>query len=75
MDLIVGFSNATLNIAGACGAPTFLISTPGAWPRLGQETSYPWYPKTRVFLPPGFGQWDAVMADVAQALADFVAER
>jgi tetratricopeptide (TPR) repeat protein len=75
MDLIVGFSNATLNIAGACGAPTFLISTPGAWPRLGQETSYPWYPKTRVFLPPGFGQWDAVMADVAQALAGFVAER
>ncbi|HXA38720.1 MAG TPA: tetratricopeptide repeat protein [Phenylobacterium sp.] len=75
MDLIVGFSNATLNIAGACGAPTFLISTPGAWPRLGRETSYPWYPKTRVFLPPGFGQWDAVMADVAKALAGFVAER
>ena len=74
MDLIVGFSNATLNIAGACGAPTFLISTPGAWPRLGQETSYPWYPRTRVFLPPGFGQWDAVMADVAHALAGFVAE-
>lgn len=75
MDLVVGFSNATLNIAGACGAPTFLISTPGAWPRLGQETFYPWYPKTRVFLPPGFGQWEAVMADVAKALAGFVADR
>ena len=75
MDLVVGFSNATLNIAGACGAPTFLISTPGAWPRLGQETTYPWYPKTRVFLPPGFGMWEPVMADVAQALGDFVAKR
>jgi tetratricopeptide (TPR) repeat protein len=74
MDLIVGFSNATLNIAGACGAPTFLISTPGAWPRLGQATSYPWYPRTRVFLPPAFGQWKPVMADVAEALAGFVAE-
>ncbi|THD65206.1 tetratricopeptide repeat protein [Phenylobacterium sp.] len=75
VDLVVGFSNATLNIAGACGAPTFLISTPGAWPRLGQETSYPWYPRTRVFLPPGHGQWPDVMADVAQALGEFVAER
>lgn len=74
MDLIVGFSNATLNIAGACGVPAFLISTPGAWPRLGQETSYPWYPKTRVFLPPGFGQWEPVMAEVADALSLFVAD-
>jgi cytochrome c-type biogenesis protein CcmH/NrfG len=68
LDLVVGFSNATLNIAGACGAPTFLISTPGAWPRVGETERYPWYPKTRVFLPPQYGAWDAVMADVAGAL-------
>ena len=69
MDLVVGFANATLNIAAACGTPNFLISTPGAWPRLGQETAYPWYPKTRVFLPSGFGQWAPVMAEVADALS------
>jgi tetratricopeptide (TPR) repeat protein len=74
MDLIVGFSNATLNIAAACGVPNFLISTPGAWPRLGTAT-YPWYPKTRVFLPPGFGEWGSVMAEVAEALGAFAAER
>jgi Tfp pilus assembly protein PilF len=74
MDLIVGFSNATLNIAAACGVPNFLISTPGAWPRLGTVT-YPWYPKTRVFLPPAFGEWDPVLAEVAEALGAFVAER
>jgi hypothetical protein len=74
MDLIVGFSNATLNIAAACGVPNFLISTPGAWPRLGTAT-YPWYPKTRVFLPPAFGEWDPVLAEVADALGAFVAER
>jgi tetratricopeptide (TPR) repeat protein len=74
MDLIVGFSNATLNIAAACGVPNFLISTPGAWPRLGTAT-YPWYPKTRVFLPPAFGEWDPVLAEVAGALGAFVAER
>ena len=74
MDLIVGFSNATLNIAAACGVPNFLISTPGAWPRLGTAT-YPWYPKTRVFLPPGFGEWGPVLAEVADALGAFAAER
>ena len=40
-----------------------------AWPRLG-TTRYPWYPQARVFLPPGFGQWEPVMRDVAAALGD-----
>jgi Flp pilus assembly protein TadD len=70
MDLVVGFSNATLNIAAACGVPNFLISTPGAWPRLGTAT-YPWYPQTRVFLPPSFGEWGPVMAEVSEALGVF----
>jgi hypothetical protein len=72
LDLVVGFSNATLNIAGACGVPTFLISTPGAWPRLGETKAYPWYPKTQIFLPPGFGEWGPVMDEVAAALGAFV---
>jgi tetratricopeptide (TPR) repeat protein len=75
LDLVAGFSNATLNIAGACGVPTFLISTPGAWPRVGETERYPWYPKTRVFLPPAFGQWGPVMDEVAGALGALSAER
>ena len=75
MDLVVGFSNATLNIAGACGVPTFLISTPGAWPRLGETKAYPWYPRTQVFLPPAYGQWGAVMDEVAAGLAEFLGTR
>ncbi|MBS0334352.1 MAG: tetratricopeptide repeat protein [Proteobacteria bacterium] len=75
LDLVVGFSNASLNIAGACGVPAFLISTPGAWPRLGETEAYPWYPRTRIFLPPAFGAWDAVMAEVAAALDGYVTER
>ncbi|HEY5409961.1 MAG TPA: tetratricopeptide repeat protein, partial [Caulobacteraceae bacterium] len=67
LDLIVGPANATSNIAAACGAATWMISTPGAWPKLGTRR-LPWYPSMRVFEPPGFNQWAAVMADVAQAL-------
>ena len=31
--------------------------------------------ETRVFLPPAYGAWDAVMAETAAALGAFAAER
>ncbi|WP_421931921.1 tetratricopeptide repeat protein [Phenylobacterium sp.] len=72
LDLVVGFANATSNIAAACGAPCWMVSTPGAWPRVGTDR-YPWYPQMRVFQPPAFREWEPVMAQVAQALAEFAA--
>ncbi|MBL8771316.1 MAG: tetratricopeptide repeat protein [Phenylobacterium sp.] len=74
MDVTIGFSNATLNIGAACGAPAWLLTTPGIWTRLGSD-AYPWYPHVRTFAPPAFGEWDALMEDVAGALSEFVAER
>jgi tetratricopeptide (TPR) repeat protein len=73
MDLVVGFSNATFNIAAACGAPTWLVTVPGAWPRLGCADRYPWYPQTRVFAAQTYGDWGSVMAEIAEALGAFVA--
>ncbi len=74
LDLVVGFSNATSNIAAACGVPSFLISAPGAWPRLG-TSRYPWYPRTSVFQPSSYGDWDSVMAEVAQAIGVWAKDR
>jgi Flp pilus assembly protein TadD len=68
LDLSIGPANATTNIAAACGAPVWLISTPGAWPRLGTDR-YPWYPQVRVFAPPAYNRWEPVMAEVAEALS------
>ena len=68
LDLVVGPANATSNIAAACGAPVWLISTPGAWPKLGTRR-YPWYPSVRVFDPPASNQWGAVMETIAAELA------
>jgi tetratricopeptide (TPR) repeat protein len=70
LDLVVGFANATFNIAAACGAPNWLVSTPGSWPRLGTDR-YPWYPQTRVFLPDAYGAWSSVMQPMAEALAEW----
>ena len=75
VDLVLGFSNATFNIAAACGAPAWLITVPGAWPRLGLTDRYAWYPQVRVFGLAQFGDWGPVMNEVADALADFSAER
>ena len=67
LDLVIGPANATTNIAAACGAPVWLISTPGAWPKLGTER-YPWYPTVRVFNPPAFNEWAPVMEEIAREL-------
>ena len=72
MDLVAGFANASFNLAASSGAPVWLISTPGSWPRLGTD-HYPWYPQAKVFLTPAYGAWDDVMTEMAQALARFAA--
>ncbi len=75
LDLVIGFSNATLNIAAACGAPTFLVALSGAWTRLGLKTEYAWYPQVRVFEPPSFADWPAVMDQLGRAFGEFLAVR
>ena len=72
VDLTIGFSNATINLAGACGAPIWMITSPVVWTRLGTD-HYPWYPQARVFSPPNFSEWEPAMRAVADALAVKVA--
>lgn len=67
LDLVLGFANATSNIAAGSGAATWLISIPGAWTKLGGE-DYPWYPQMRVFNARAFGDWEPVMTEVSEAL-------
>lgn len=73
MDLVIGPANATSNLAAACGVPTWLISTPGAWTQLGTDR-YPWYSQARMFSAEAFGDWDPVIARIAGALSDFVGQ-
>jgi ADP-heptose:LPS heptosyltransferase len=72
LDLTIGFSNATTNIAAACGAPVWIFSIPGTWTRLGTD-ALPWYPQVRVFTPIAFREWAPVMERVATALRETIA--
>jgi len=69
LDLVVGPATATTNVAAAVGAPTWFITTPDAWPRLGTE-AFPWYPQARAFAGERSYDWPKVMADVGAALRD-----
>jgi tetratricopeptide (TPR) repeat protein len=71
-DLVVGPSNATTNIAAACGVPTWILSTPGTWLNLGQGSHNPWYPSARLFTPPSLSDWAQAFADIADALEQYM---
>jgi tetratricopeptide (TPR) repeat protein len=67
VDLVVGFSNATTNLAGAVGTPLWMITNVAAWTRLGSD-HYPWYPQARCFTTDSYNHWDKPMAKIADAL-------
>jgi tetratricopeptide (TPR) repeat protein len=71
LDLVVGISNATFNIAAAVGTPSWLISTRGSWSWLGTDR-YPWYSQARAFAPATPRDWSDVMTQVSGALSEFV---
>jgi len=70
MDLVVGFSNATINLAGACGAPIWMLGGAAAWTRLGQTDFYPWYPQARCFVTADYNDWNPTMTAVGAALRE-----
>ncbi|CAN7391658.1 tetratricopeptide repeat protein [Phenylobacterium sp. LjRoot164] len=69
LDLVVGFSNATFNLAAASGAPAWLIAVESAWTRLGTD-HYPWYSQVRAYSPENPGDWTSVMAEIAADLSE-----
>ena len=66
LGLTIGFSNASFNLAGAVGAPAWLIAPAHAWTMLGTDR-YPWYPQARVFT--AADDWSTALRAVAEALA------
>ena len=69
LDLVVSVPNATAALAAACGAETWFLTSPNAWPRLGTD-GYPWYARARSFAAERFGEWGEVMERMAATLSN-----
>ena len=67
LDIVMGPSNATSNIAAASGTPIWMSATPHHWTCLGTNY-YPWYPKARVFMTEKLNDWSKVMDAMKAAL-------
>ncbi len=72
LDLVISCDTSVVHLAGGMGKPVWILNRAhGCWRYpVGRDDS-PWYPTARVFHQATPGAWDAVIADVARALAFF----
>lgn len=71
LDLVITVDTSVAHVAGALGRPTWLL-LPYApdWRWMLHRNDTPWYDSLRLFRQPSPGDWRAVIASVAAALAE-----
>jgi tetratricopeptide (TPR) repeat protein len=74
LDLVISAPTAAAATAASVGAEVWFLTAGRTWPQLGTD-EYPWYPKTKVFSPEKFADWEKLIPQVGEALAAFAAER
>ena len=70
LDLVISADTAVAHVAGALGAPVWLLERAhGCWRWRLQADASPWYPTMTIFRQPRIDAWDEVVARVGAALA------
>lgn len=76
LDLVITTDTSVPHLAGALGRPTFVLLSPMPdWRWLLERSDNPWYASHRLFRQRRRGDWTAVVAEVAAALADRAAAK
>ena len=71
MDMVLSIDTSLAHLAGALGKPVWIMLPFSAdWRWLVGRTDTPWYPTARLFRQKRPGDWDGVVAEVAQALSE-----
>jgi tetratricopeptide (TPR) repeat protein len=73
VDVVVGPPNRATYLAAACGAPTWILSPPAHWLRLGAGV-YPWFPQARVIAADAADDWSGALGELHEALRALAAQ-
>jgi Flp pilus assembly protein TadD len=72
LDLVISVQTAIVHLAGALGKPAWvMLPAASEWRYLERGDTMPWYPSVRLLRQPRLGDWQPVIARVAQDLAQY----
>jgi tetratricopeptide (TPR) repeat protein len=76
LDLVISVDTSTAHLAGAMNVPVWILSRDdGCWRWLRDRDDSPWYPSARLFRQRRAGEWDEVLARLADELRVWAEQR